>query len=48
MKAWKALALLNHKTRICGGLHVKTYTILFDQTNAFIWGHKVSQKILII
>ena len=52
-KANRALALLNHRARMCGGLHTNTYTMLFNQLvqpiilcNACIWGHTVSRSIL--
>ena len=42
----RALALLNHRTRACGGLAESTYSLLFRQLvesiimcNACIWGH---------
>lgn len=45
-KANRALALLNHRTRMCGGLHTNIYTMLFNQLvqpiimcNVGIWGH---------
>ena len=48
----RALALLNHRMRVVGGFHFRTYTLLFNQlvlpiviTNAFILGHKDSVKI---
>ena len=52
-KSNKALAILNQKTRINGGLHFCTYTKLFNQlivpiviTNACIWGHRECKEIL--
>ena len=49
-KANRALALLNHRARACGGLHFNTYSMLFNQLvhsiimcNACIWGHSESK-----
>lgn len=51
----RALALLNHRTRIAGGFHYETYSTLFSQlvqsiilTNACIWGHKECGKVYTI
>ena len=52
-KANRALALLNHRMRVTGGFHFRTYTLLFNQlvqpivmSNACIWGHKNSIKVM--
>ncbi len=52
-KANRALDLLNYRVRSCGGLHFKSYTLLFNQlvqsivmANSFIWGHKQFSEIL--
>ena len=52
-KANRALALLNHRARMCRGLHTNTYTMLFNQLvqpiimcNAGIWGHTENKSIL--
>lgn len=52
-KANRALALLNHRMRVTGGFHFRTYTLLFNQlvqpivmSNACIWGHKDSLKVM--
>ena len=49
-KANRALALLNHRARSCGGLHFNTYSMLFNQLvhsivmcNSCIWGHTESK-----
>lgn len=49
-KANRALALLNSRAKACGGLHFKTYTMLYNQLvqpiimcNACIWGHSESK-----
>ena len=51
-KANRALALLNHRMRVTGGFHFRTYTLLFNQlvqpivmSTACIWGHKFSLKV---
>ena len=51
-KANRALALLNHRARMCGGFHFDTYSMLFKQLvqpiimcNASIWGHTESRMI---
>ena len=54
-KANRALALLNHRSRICGGLYTNIYSLLFKQLiesivlcNACIWGHHECKNILAI
>lgn len=54
-KANRALALLNHRSRLCGGLHTNIYSLLFKQLvesiilcNACIWGHHECKNILAI
>jgi len=44
-KASSALAILNYKVKACGGLHFRSYSMLFNQlvvpvimSNACIWG----------
>ena len=51
-KANRALALLNHRARRCGGFHFNTYSMLFKQLvqpiimcNASIWGHTESRML---
>lgn len=51
-KANRALALLNHRARSCGGFHFNTYSMLFNQLvqsiimcNACIWGHTESKSL---
>ena len=52
-KVNRTLALLNHRMRVTGGFHFRTYTLLFNQlvqpivmSNACIWGHKESLKVM--
>ena len=51
-KANRALALLNHRARSCGGLHFNMYSMLFNQLvhsivmcNSCIWGHTNSKSL---
>jgi len=52
-KANRALAILNYKVKACGGLHFRSYSMLFNQlvvpvimSNACIWGHKEYKEVL--
>ena len=56
-KANRALALLNHRSRVCGGLHTNIYSLIFINKqlvesiilcNACIWGHHECKNILAI
>lgn len=51
-KSNRALALLNHRAKMCGGFHFNTYSMLFNQLvqsmimcNACIWGHTDSKAL---
>jgi hypothetical protein len=52
-KANRALVLLNHRVRACGGLPENIYSLLFKQLvepiimcNACIWGHYENKNVL--
>ena len=51
-KTNRALAILNYKVKACGGLHFRSYSMLFNQlvvpvimSNACIWGHKEYKEV---